>query len=65
LVSHGVCRDAGWRDLVLLNWSVNPALLASHVTAGTDLDVAALAGKPDSGVNGERSGVEVFSVPLW
>ena len=50
---------------MLLNRRVDSALLASHVTAGTDLDVAALVGKPDPGVNGERSGVEVFSVPLW
>ena len=61
---------AAWRDLVLLSWRVDPALLAPHVPAGTDLDVAALygsdwagalAGKPNSGVNADGSGVEVFS----
>jgi len=29
---------AAWRDLVLLNWRVDPALLAPHVPAGTELD---------------------------
>ncbi|MGB0587866.1 MAG: DUF2071 domain-containing protein [Limisphaerales bacterium] len=42
-----------WRDLVLLSWRVDPALLAPHVPAGTDLDVAALTGKPNSGVNAD------------
>ena len=46
------------------------ALLAPHVPAGTNLDVAALygsdwaaalAGKPNSGVNADGSEVEVFS----
>ena len=29
---------AAWRDLVLLNWRVNPALLKAHVPLGTELD---------------------------
>ena len=49
---------------------MDPALLAPHVPAGTDLDVAALygsdwagalAGKLNSGGNADGSGVEVFS----
>jgi uncharacterized protein YqjF (DUF2071 family) len=29
---------AAWRDLLLLNWRVDSALLAPHVPAGTELD---------------------------
>ena len=29
---------AAWRDLVLLNWRVDPALLQPHVPVGTELD---------------------------
>lgn len=29
---------AAWRDLLLLNWRVDPAQLAPHVPAGTELD---------------------------
>jgi len=29
---------AAWRDLLLLNWRVDPALLQPHVPAGTELD---------------------------
>ena len=29
---------AVWRDLILLNWRVDPALLQPHVPVGTDLD---------------------------
>ena len=45
---------------MLLNWRVDPALLASHVTAGTDLDVAALAGKPDSDLTAKGQGLRCF-----
>lgn len=50
---HTACSGAAWRDLVLLSWRVDPVLLAPHVPAGTDLDVAALTGKPNSGVNAD------------
>ena len=30
---------AAWRDLVLLNWRVDPALLQPHVPVGTELDL--------------------------
>jgi len=52
LVSHGVfwCGLAGFGAV---DWRVDPVLLAPHVPAGTDLDVAALTGKPNSGVNAD------------
>jgi uncharacterized protein YqjF (DUF2071 family) len=65
LKEAGIFLTAEWRNLVMLNYAVDPALLVGFVPAGTELDF--YAGKTYMsliGFNFNRTRVLGYAVPF-
>jgi uncharacterized protein YqjF (DUF2071 family) len=60
---NGIFLTGAWRHLVMLNYEVDPALLAAHVPAGTEADT--WRGRTFASVVGFRfEDTRVFGVPI-